>query len=407
MDPPLRERLAGGTRQATGSSARRAGDAWPAAAALLARRSRCALPGRRCSCRGDAAARRRRPARRGRGGAGSWALVLLVVYDRLPLWAFHVGRRCSAPRSPPPPSTPGAPRPPTGRCRTSGSRCSSSTSSPLRAALVHLALMAAGYALALVLEDAGREPVDGWIATVGTLLVTGLFVAVVRDRLDAPDRRPQRRRPPRPAHRAAQPARLRGGVRRRARARPPHRRAAQPDRRRPRPLQARERRARPRRRRRRARRAWPTRSARAKRSFDSAARVGGEEFALLAPDCDEHGAYMLAERVRAEVHEALRDRGDEPAHDQLRHRHLPAPRAVRGGAAARRRPGALRRQAARPQPLGDLERRGARASSRARRAARTARRTWSWRRCSTSPRRSTCATPAARATASASAASPS
>jgi diguanylate cyclase (GGDEF)-like protein len=26
-----------------------------------------------------------------------------------------------------------------------------------------------------------------------------------------------------------------------------------------------------------------------------------EEFALLAPDCDEHGAYTLAERMRAEV----------------------------------------------------------------------------------------------------------
>ena len=38
-----------------------------------------------------------------------------------------------------------------------------------------------------------------------------------------------------------------------------------------------------------------------KRSFDSAARVGGEEFALIAPDCDEHGAYMLAERARMDV----------------------------------------------------------------------------------------------------------
>ena len=35
-----------------------------------------------------------------------------------------------------------------------------------------------------------------------------------------------------------------------------------------------------------------------KRSWDIAARVGGEEFALLAPDTDEHGAYILAERVR-------------------------------------------------------------------------------------------------------------
>jgi diguanylate cyclase (GGDEF)-like protein/putative nucleotidyltransferase with HDIG domain len=39
----------------------------------------------------------------------------------------------------------------------------------------------------------------------------------------------------------------------------------------------------------------------AKRRFDSAARVGGEEFALLAPDCDEHGAYMLSERIRSDV----------------------------------------------------------------------------------------------------------
>ena len=38
-----------------------------------------------------------------------------------------------------------------------------------------------------------------------------------------------------------------------------------------------------------------------KRSFDTAARVGGEEFALLAPDADEHGAYILAERIRVEV----------------------------------------------------------------------------------------------------------
>jgi diguanylate cyclase (GGDEF)-like protein len=43
----------------------------------------------------------------------------------------------------------------------------------------------------------------------------------------------------------------------------------------------------------------------AKRGFDSAARVGGEEFAVLAPDCDDHGAFMLAERMRAAVHEAV------------------------------------------------------------------------------------------------------
>ena len=39
----------------------------------------------------------------------------------------------------------------------------------------------------------------------------------------------------------------------------------------------------------------------AKRGFDAAARVGGEEFAVLAPDADEQGAYMLAERIRVDV----------------------------------------------------------------------------------------------------------
>lgn len=41
-----------------------------------------------------------------------------------------------------------------------------------------------------------------------------------------------------------------------------------------------------------------------KRSWDLAARVGGEELALIVPDTDEQGAYVLAERLRAAV-EAL------------------------------------------------------------------------------------------------------
>ena len=115
----------------------------------------------------------------------------------------------------------------------------------------------------------------------------------------------------------------------------------------------------------------------AKRGFDSAARIGGEEFAVLAPDCDEHGAYMLAERIRAAVHEALSEREEDgAAHDQLRHLDLPAPRPVGRRAAPHRRPGALRRQAARPQPLGDLERRGA-GHPRARSRSGTASPTWS------------------------------
>ncbi len=40
---------------------------------------------------------------------------------------------------------------------------------------------------------------------------------------------------------------------------------------------------------------------RGKREVDAAARVGGEEFALVLPDTDEHGAFMIAERLRSEL----------------------------------------------------------------------------------------------------------
>jgi diguanylate cyclase (GGDEF)-like protein len=42
-----------------------------------------------------------------------------------------------------------------------------------------------------------------------------------------------------------------------------------------------------------------------KRRIDAAARLGGEEFALLLPDTDEHGAYVIAERLRHKVRDAF------------------------------------------------------------------------------------------------------
>jgi len=171
-------------------------------------------------------------------------------------------------------------------------------------ALAHLALMAAGYALALVLEDTAENPLDGWLATIGTLLGTGLFVSFVRDRLsDMLHRlREAAHRDPltdllnrrgfqqvfdtelERARRAEQSLSLIvGDIDRFKRVNDAHGHAAGD--------------------------AALMRVADAirgaKRGFDSAARVGGEEFAVLAPDCDEHGAYMLAERIRAAVHEAL------------------------------------------------------------------------------------------------------
>jgi diguanylate cyclase (GGDEF)-like protein/putative nucleotidyltransferase with HDIG domain len=172
------------------------------------------------------------------------------------------------------------------------------------AALVHLALMAAAYAVVLVLEDPAENPLDGWIATVGTLLGTGLFVAFVRDRLsnmfhrlrdaahhdaltDLLNRRgfqgvfdTELER----ARRADQPLSLIvGDIDRFKRVNDAHGHAAGDE-----VL---------------SRVADAIRGA--KRGFDSAARVGGEEFAVLAPDCDAHGAFVLAERIRAAVHEAL------------------------------------------------------------------------------------------------------
>jgi diguanylate cyclase (GGDEF)-like protein/putative nucleotidyltransferase with HDIG domain len=42
-----------------------------------------------------------------------------------------------------------------------------------------------------------------------------------------------------------------------------------------------------------------------KRQVDDLARIGGEEFALVLPDCDEHGGFLVAERLRR----AVRDDG--------------------------------------------------------------------------------------------------
>jgi two-component system cell cycle response regulator len=43
----------------------------------------------------------------------------------------------------------------------------------------------------------------------------------------------------------------------------------------------------------------------AKRRIDTAARIGGEEFAVVLPDSDQHAAYILAERMRREVRETF------------------------------------------------------------------------------------------------------
>src|SRR5688500_13631579 len=46
-----------------------------------------------------------------------------------------------------------------------------------------------------------------------------------------------------------------------------------------------------------------------KRRIDSAGRIGGEAFALLLPETDERGAFLVAERLRRAAHRTF---GDEP-----------------------------------------------------------------------------------------------
>jgi diguanylate cyclase (GGDEF)-like protein len=42
-----------------------------------------------------------------------------------------------------------------------------------------------------------------------------------------------------------------------------------------------------------------------KRRIDAVARMGGEEFALLLPETDEHGAYVIGERLRHKIRDAF------------------------------------------------------------------------------------------------------
>jgi diguanylate cyclase (GGDEF)-like protein len=242
-------------------------------------------------------------------GAALLSALLLVIYDRLPSWIFHLVAVL-------------------GTVMSSAAAYGWGTESaygPLLyvwvalfvfyffargPALVHLALMAAGYALALVLEEPSKNPLDGWLATVATLLVTGLFVAMVRDRLEHLITRLSEAAHHDPltdllnrrgfqhvfdtelerARRADQSLSLIvGDVDRFKRVNDVHGHAAGDA----------------------VLRRVSAAIRGAKRGFDSAARVGGEEFAVLAPDCDEHGAYMLAERIRAAVHEAFSQRADD------------------------------------------------------------------------------------------------
>jgi diguanylate cyclase (GGDEF)-like protein len=170
------------------------------------------------------------------------------------------------------------------------------------AALVHLLLAVTGYGLALALESPPDSHLDGWLATTGTLLATGMFVVAMRDRITAAVAGFAEA-----AHRDV----LTGLLNRRGfqelievelerarRADAPlgmivadldgfkrlndaHGRAFGDE----------------------ALRRVARTIRSCERRYDTAARIGGEEFALLVPGSDAQGAYKLAERIRTQVAE--------------------------------------------------------------------------------------------------------
>ena len=87
---------------------------------------------------------------------------------------------------------------------------------------------------------------------------------------------------------------------------------------------------------------------------DLAARLGGEEFAVLAPEADEREGLLLAERLRDEVNATF---AREPAHLTISCgvATLPGARDHLRGAAPRRGPSPLGGQGGGAQPLGGLQ----------------------------------------------------
>ena len=197
------------------------------------------------------------------------------------------------------------------------------------------------YGALLALSPPPSGAVAWWIVGMATMLVAAIVIRVMRDARRAADRAPVRRRAHRPAHAAAEPPRLPRAARPRARARAARRHADDRAGRRPRPLQGGQRPLGPPRRRRRAAARRARCCARACARSTSAARIGGEEFALVLPDTDAHGAFAVAERLRCALRDAFAD-ATVPITISFGIASYPAHGGDGRLAAARRRRGALR-----------------------------------------------------------------
>jgi diguanylate cyclase (GGDEF)-like protein/putative nucleotidyltransferase with HDIG domain len=301
MDPPVRERLGwktsidAGTAVPGGRAAMARAAFWFSFAGLLIGALALLPPqGPELSQAGVLAAM---------AGAAVLAAVAVVGFDRIPLWGFHAGTVAA-----------------TALATLGIYSCGDhSPYGPLPylwvtiyafyffttpAALIHMAVLGALFGVELGLRDLDWTPVDSWIATLGTLTVAGLVVAVIRDRLtglisnltDAALTDPLTGLFNRRGFEQAfdveleRARRADGGLSvivgdldrfKDVNDRFGHVAGDQ------------------------VLRAVGETIRSTKRSWDIAARIGGEEFAVLAPDTDEHGAYVLAERLRLEIEEAL------------------------------------------------------------------------------------------------------
>jgi diguanylate cyclase (GGDEF)-like protein/putative nucleotidyltransferase with HDIG domain len=297
MDPPLRERISWRTSIRTGvnvppspATMARSGATLGAFGALVALLA-IAVPHPRDADEGLIVALAAITL------AGS--ALLIIGWDRLPRWSFHLAAVCAT-------------------AIVSTGIYAWGTESlygpvsylwvvlyvcwffPWRAAAAHMVLVAAAFGAVLLIEDPPGEPFGGWLGGVATLAFASYLITRVRSTVanlvahltDAARRDPltdllnrrgfeevfdvELER----ARRGDSPVSLIvGDLDRFKRVNDGHGHGAGDD----------------------ALREIGRAIRRAKRSFDTAARVGGEEFAIVVPDTDEHGAYILAERVRVAV----------------------------------------------------------------------------------------------------------
>jgi diguanylate cyclase (GGDEF)-like protein len=305
MDPPLRERLGWKTSIETGTTVprsraamARAGFWFAIAGAAIGLLALIPPSGTDVDTGGVLAAT---------AGALALAAVAVVGFERLPVWAFHTGLVAATALSTLAIHSWGNAAP-YGPLPYLWVTIYAFYFFSLPAALVHMAVLGALFGIELGLRDLDYTPVTDWLATVGTLTTAGVLVALVRDRLigliaNLTD--------------AARSDPLTGLLNRRGfeetfdveleRARRTDRslsvivgdvdrfkaindrlgHAAGDE----------------------VLRRIGEKVLLTKRSWDSGARVGGEEFAILAPDTDEHGAYVLAERLRVEIEETFEPAG--------------------------------------------------------------------------------------------------